>query len=154
MVSVYFGLDRSAVRSIDVFFNNVYYPEWFEDPLVKEMIEDVDNSIVLSPYCIQSPILGQIPPERLSGGVKACICLLKMEDCPVIDLLVCGANCEPWLSRVFEKRDVRVSMSSYDLIFKNLPIKGICENDNESINDWKDWGNKMIDYAGEPENER
>lgn len=32
------------------------------------MIKDIDDSEVLSGECINSPVLGQIPPERLSGG--------------------------------------------------------------------------------------
>lgn len=154
MVSVYFGNDKTAVLNIDRFFDNVYYPEWFEDPLVKEMVEDIDQSKVLSGNCIQSPFLGQIAPERLSGGVKACICMWMMEECPIIDLIVCGENCQPWLSKIFCERNIRCSMSGYDLVFKGLPIIGICENDNTKINDWHDWTKKMCAYAGEPENER
>lgn len=32
------------------------------------MILDVGKSIVKPPSCIESPVLGQIPPEYLSGG--------------------------------------------------------------------------------------
>ena len=155
MVSVYFGNDTTAILNIDDNFNLMYEEEWFDDPFVKEMVKDIDDSIVVSRHCIESPILGQIAPERLSGGVKACICMWCMgEECPIIDLIVCGENCQPWLSKIFEKRNVSVSMSGYDLLFEDLPIKGICENDNEPINNWEDWSNKMVDYVGEPENER
>jgi hypothetical protein len=154
MVSVYFGNDTTAILNIDVYFNNVFEYEWLNNQLVREMIEDIDKSVVLSDHCIQSPILGQIPPERISGGVKACICMLMMDDCPIIDLIVCGENCEKWLSKIFETKDIRVSMSGYDLTFRVYPIHGICENDNTEINDAEDWVDKMCDYAGEPENER
>ena len=153
MISVYFGNDTTAVLNIDAYFNHVYKAEWFDDNFVKEMVKDVDNSTVLSRYCIQSPILGQIPPERLSGGVKALICLWKMDKC-LIDLIVCGENCERWLSEISQRKDIRVSMSSYDLTFKGYPIQGICENDNSTINNSTDWVVKMCDMAGEPENER
>ena len=86
MVSVFFGLDMDALIDVDVYFNNVFEYEWLDDPFVKEMIRDVDNSIVLSNQCIQSPVLGQIPPERLSGGVKTCIMLYKMDDLSLIHI--------------------------------------------------------------------
>ena len=125
-----------------------------DDEFVKEMIKDVDKSIVLSNQCIQSPVLGQIPPERLSGGVKTCIMLYKLDDF-VPDLIVCGENCQKWLSKVFEKKDlVKVTMSGYDLTFRGYPIHGICENDGSEINDAEDWTDKMCDMAGEEENER
>ena len=39
----------------------------------KEMIYDVDKSVVLDSGVIDSPVLGKIPPTGLSGGVKTLI---------------------------------------------------------------------------------
>lgn len=154
MVSVYFGYDKSAILCVDTFFGNVYEYEWFDDPIVREMIRDIDHSTVLSSQCIQSPILGQIPPEMLSGGVKTCIMLYKMDNF-LPDLTACGENCEKWLSYIFYTKElVRVTMSGHDLTFRGLPIHGICENDGSEIKDYHDWINKMFDMAGEEENER
>lgn len=55
------------------------------------MVLDVDKSEVLSPYCIQSPVLGQIPPTGLSGRVKALIMALKTDW--EIWATACGNNC-------------------------------------------------------------
>lgn len=60
-----------------VYFNNTYEPEWFDSELAKEMIRDIDDSEVLSGECINSPVLGQIPLERLSGGVKTLLLMLN-----------------------------------------------------------------------------
>lgn len=154
MVSVYFGMDKNAILDIDDYFKNVYEPEWFDDPFVKEMVQDVDNSTVFSRYCIQSPVLGQIPPDMISGGVKACILLLKGDNEDLIDLIACGPNCEKWLSKIFSMKDVRVSMSGYDLSFKGFNVKGICENDGSEIKNSMDWVDKMCIMAGDPKNER
>lgn len=153
MVSVFFGLDRTAVLNVDIYFNNVFEYEWLDDPFVREMIQDIDNSTVLSNQCIQSPVLGQIPPERLSGGVKTCIMLYKLDNF-IPDLVVCGENCEAWLSKIFAIKDCRVTMSGYDLTFRGLEIQGICENDGSTINNYNDWIDKMCDMVGELENER
>lgn len=40
------------------------------DPLAKEMIKDIDKSVVLDSAVIDSPVLGKIAPTALSGGVK------------------------------------------------------------------------------------
>ena len=45
--------------------------------LQKQIVREVDDSEVLSSECIQSPVLGQIPPERLSGGVKTLLLILN-----------------------------------------------------------------------------
>ena len=37
-----------------IFFDNQDLYEWLEDRFVRELIEDVDNSVVASPECIKS----------------------------------------------------------------------------------------------------
>ena len=148
MLSVYFGYDQDSIRDIDLYFDNVYDDRWLEDEFVKQMIKDVDGSEVVSPACIESPVLGQIPPEKLSGGVKALVVLYEMEDA-YIDLIVCGPNCEKWLSQISEKKDNHVSMSGFDLKFENVPISGKCLNDGATINGSREWLLKMDEFAGE-----
>ncbi len=69
--------NRNYVFSPDTYFKYNYEEEWFEDELVKEMVLDVDSSSVISAHAIDSPVLGVIAPERLSGGVKALIIMYK-----------------------------------------------------------------------------
>jgi hypothetical protein len=148
MMEVYFGFDKECIRDIDLYFDNVYDDVWFDDELVKEMVEDVDKSKVVSRQCIESPILGQIPPERLSGGVKALICMYKEPE-SYIDLIVCGPNCEKWISKISELSDFRAGMSGYDLTFDNIEINAYCLNDDSQILNSKDWILKMCKYVGE-----
>lgn len=148
MLKVYFGQSEESILNIDVYFNNVYQPEWFDDEIVKSIIKDIDQSDVQSAYCIKSPILGQITAEQISGGAKALICLYKCDDIS-IDLIVCGSNCEPWIVKIAKLRDIEVSMSGYDLTFENEQISGICLNDGTSIYSYKDWIEKMCHYVGE-----
>lgn len=67
MLKIHYGLRKGTVTNIDSFFRNSFDAEWFNDDLVKQMVLDVDKSEVISPYCINSPVLGQIAPERLSS---------------------------------------------------------------------------------------
>lgn len=156
MVSVFFGYDHRANTNINDIFYNCYKPEWFDDELVKEMVLGIDKTKVISQYCMLSPVLGQIPPLMLSGGVKTCILLYKLyEENPktmfIPDLIVCGENCEPWLAEVFKrsKVPVRVTFSSSYFSFMGYEFTGICENDGSEITCGDDWCNKMFDLIGD-----
>lgn len=89
------------------YFDNVYEDEWIEDPFVKEMIQDVDSSTVISAHIIESPILGPITPKELSGGVKVLILMLK-DDSFVYNLTNCGNNCAKWVLKIAEQNDLTV----------------------------------------------
>lgn len=145
MIKVQFGFDKDCIRDIDLYFDNVYDDKWLDDDLVKNMISDVDSSQVASRQCIISPVLGQIPPERLSGGVKALICLYKLPEV-YIDLIVCGSNCEKWIAEISSLKDIHVGMSGYDLTFDGLDIKGICLNDHSTIANAEEWTIKMCTF--------
>lgn len=149
MLSVFFGWDKTIILDVDTYFNHVYEEEWFNDPFVREMIQDIDNSTVLSSHCIQSPAFGQIPPTMLSGGVKSCIMLYKMPNF-YTDLMVFGENCEPWLCKIFKSRDIiKLSCTTVDLGFVGLDIEGICENDGSMFHNSDEWIDKMLDFVEE-----
>ena len=73
MLTIFFGYDEDAILSVDTYFNNTYEDEWFLHPFVRKIVSVVDGSEVRDRQLIVSPVLGQIPPERLSGGAKALI---------------------------------------------------------------------------------
>lgn len=77
MLTIIYGDESNCVYNTNVYFKNTYEPEWFETELAKQIVREVDDSEVLSSECIQSPVLGQIPPERLSGGVKTLLLILN-----------------------------------------------------------------------------
>lgn len=56
------------------YFKNTFRPEWLSSDLAKEMIFDVDKSVVESPYCIMSPIFGQLH-QRDFPEVSTLFCL-------------------------------------------------------------------------------
>ncbi len=146
MLNVRFGFDKNCIRDIDLYFDNVYEDEWLEDSFVQEMIQEVDRSEVIGNQLIVSPVLGQIPPERISGGVKALICLLKSD--AYIDLIVCGPNCEKYILQIADKKDITVGMSGYDLTFLPYDIQANCLNDNSVISNCKEWIQKMNKFVG------
>ena len=70
MLNIYFGDMPEAVYNTSVYFNYTYEDEWLTSDFAKEVIKKIDKSNVLGPHAIESPILGVIPPENLSGGPK------------------------------------------------------------------------------------
>lgn len=79
MLKVLLGISDKTILNVDRAFKVVFKPEWLDDPMVKDMILDVDKSKVLSGYAIESPVLGVISPFMLSGGVKALMMMLKTD---------------------------------------------------------------------------
>lgn len=109
MLTIIYGDAPQSVYNTNVFFKNTYEPEWFETDIAKKMIKDVDDSDVLSEECINSPVLGQIPPERLSGGVKTLLLILNEPD-RVFNASTCGDNCAKWLLEIGKQKDVTVNL--------------------------------------------
>ena len=152
MLSIYFGYDEDAILSVDTYFNNTYEDAWLDDVFVREIIRVVDGSEVQDRQCILSPVLGQIPPERLSGGVKALI-LLYEEDDFYTDLIVCGGNCEKFILDIAEKKDITCSLSGYDISFDALgdadhqtPVR--CVNDGTLLMNHGEFIMKMLSFVG------
>ena len=106
MLHIFYGeLDSdNYIFNPDSFFNNTYEDEWITDPFVSEMIKDVDGSTVISPRLIDSPFLGPIPTERLSGGIKTLI-LMNFDDEHIFNASACGNNCAPWILRIGNKKN-------------------------------------------------
>lgn len=107
MLKIWYNTGIEYLNDAPAYFDNVYEDEWLEDDLVKEMIRDVDNSEVLTPHIIESPVLGAITPRELSGGVKVLILMLK-DDSFIYNMSNCGNNCAKWVLKIAEKKDLTV----------------------------------------------
>lgn len=109
MLNIYYGDMPEAVYNTAVYFKNVYEEEWITAPLSREMIMDIDKSIVLGSAVIDSPILGKISPLGLSGGVKTLILIANVPD-KVFNASTCGDNCAKWILRLAKERDVTINL--------------------------------------------
>ena len=107
MLNIIYGDVKNSIYNTNVYFKNSYEPEWLDAELAKKMIKDIDDSEVLSGECINSPVLGQIPPERLSGGVKTLLLILNEPD-RIFNASTCGDNCAKWILRIAKesKKDI------------------------------------------------
>ena len=99
------------ILDVDSYFDINFEPHWIDNELAKKMILDVDKSEVLSPYCMQSPIFGQIPPEKLSRGVKALLLRLQDDDDIIVWATACGDNCAKWILEISKQKDLYIGLS-------------------------------------------
>ena len=109
MLSVFYGDMEDVIYNPVRFFKNSYGDDWITDDLSRRMIKDVDESDVIGPRVIDSPVLGGISPRELSGGVKTLICIYKCPDM-VFNASVCGDNCSKWLLVIGEMMDVTINL--------------------------------------------
>ena len=98
-----------AIFNTAVFFKNSYDDAWIVDDFSRKMIKDVDKSEVMGTGVIDSPVLGKIAPERLSGGVKTLMLVKFMPDM-VFNASTCGNNCAKWLLKIAENEDRTVNL--------------------------------------------
>ena len=109
MLTIVYGDEPKCIYNTNVYFKNTYESEWMESSLAKEMIKDIDKSEVVSSECIVSPVLGQIPPERLSGGVKTLLLILNEPD-KIFNASTCGDNCAKWILEIGKRIDVTINL--------------------------------------------
>ena len=109
MLTIIYGNVENSIYNTSVYFKNTYEPEWIESELAKRIIKDVDDSDVLSGECIKSPVLGQIPPERLSGGVKTLLLMLNEPD-KIFNASTCGDNCAKWILEIGKQKDLTINL--------------------------------------------
>lgn len=134
MLKLTFKKDNLTVFNSDIYFDLNFEEDWLTDPFVIDMIKDIDNSIVRSPFCIENSVLGQIPPSMLSGGVKTLILMLK--ESGVFWGTACGDNCAKWILKIAEKKDLIVCLShimEFKCDFKaiNLDTGNLIESEND-----------------------
>ena len=109
MLTIIFGDVSEAIYNTSVYFKNTYEPEWITADLAKKIILDVDKSEVLGSECINSPVLGQIPPERLSGGTKTLLLILNEPE-RIFNASTCGDNCAKWILEIAKQQDVTINL--------------------------------------------
>lgn len=110
MLNIYLGKMEEAIYYPPAYFDNRYEEEWITDPLTKEMIKDVDQSVVVGPRLIDSPVLGAISVKELSGGVKTLILLAFDESNQIFNASACGDNCAKWILKISQKKDLTINL--------------------------------------------
>lgn len=137
MLSIIYGDVKNSIYNTNVYFKNTYEPEWFESDLAKKIVKDIDNSDVLSGECINSPVLGQIPPERLSGGVKTLLLMLNEPD-KIFNATTCGDNCAKWILEIGKQKDLTINLRHMMGFGKDTEFEIRIQNGGEVVHSMKE----------------
>ncbi len=131
MLKIIFG-ETEGVFYGPTWFKYNYEKEWFEDPLVQEMMKDVDKSRYRDGDLIESEVLGPIAPSNLSGGLMTLISIYKNPEL-VFDATSCGGNCAKWLLEIGKREDVTINLN-YLMRLKELePFEIFVVNEEKLI---------------------
>lgn len=112
MLKIYYGEMEEAIFDTSNYFDMVYEDEWITSDFAKKIIKDIDKSEVLGENCIQSPVLGQIPPTSIAGGTKTLL-LIYNEAENVFNASTCGDNCAKWILKIAEERDTTINLRHF-----------------------------------------
>ena len=137
MLTVIYGDEPRSIYNTNVYFKNTYESDWLESELAKKMIQDVDDSEVLSGECIKSPVLGQIPPERLSGGVKTLLLMLNESD-RIFNASTCGDNCAKWILEIAKQKDLTINLRHMMNFGKDTDFEIKIKNGGEVVHSMKE----------------
>ena len=94
------------------------------------MIKDIDKSEVVGPRVIDSPYLGSMAVEKLSGGVKTLI-LMNNDNEHIFNASACGDNCAKWILEIAKSKDLKIRLG-YLMDFGDEPFE-ICVNNTGRI---------------------
>jgi len=131
MLSIYLGDMPEAIYHPPIYFDNTYEDEWITNELSVEMIADVDKSKVIGAHLIESPVLGPIPPQMLSGGVKT-LMVLAFDESGKIFNAVGGDNCAKWILKIAEKKDLTINLR-HIMNFGEEPFEAKILNTGETV---------------------
>lgn len=145
MLKILFGeiTNENYIFNPDVFFNNQYEDDWLNDETSRQMVKDIDKSEIVGPHLIESPYLGPISPERLSGGVKTLI-LMEHDKSHIFNASACGDNCAPWILKLAEDRDVLIRLG-YIMDFGNDDFSIKVENTGKTVHSMNELNKEIVE---------
>lgn len=131
MLRVWFGERKNAIYNTSVYFKNKYIEEWIVEDFAREVIRDVDHSEVVDANSIISPVLGNISPLQLSGGVKALL-LMKHYPGKIFNASNCGDNCAKWILALGQEQNFTINLF-HIMNFGNGPFEIRILNDRRLV---------------------
>ncbi len=151
MLNIYPQLkdETYLLRSCDDAFNLIYEKEWLDDPKVIKIINEIDKTKVITNSILESDFLGTFSPEKLSGGCKGLIMMLKSVDYFIYSSAIFGDNCLKYIFDISYDKDIDLYLCSY-LFTKdkdNLRIKAKDFGTGKFINSYEDYLSDVLDVA-------
>lgn len=126
------GTKTEAFGHPDFRFEFYVKPEWFDDPIVKQMVKDIDGATVHSAYAIEHPVFKAINYNMLSSTCRNLILAYKMNDI-AIDATYCGDKAGEWLIKLGAMKKKLTIVLGYVLLFPH-DFTAVIVNDGRYIN--------------------
>ena len=146
MLKIFIGKLDGALSSGNKYFNHVVDESCLLTDFGKKVVKEIDKSEVYGRNLNISPILGGIPPERLSGGTKTLLTLYS-EDNVIFKLSAMGDNCLPFLADIAEIKDITLCTREFRPIFENSKLKEVLIlNDNSIVRSDKEFLFKSLEF--------
>ena len=83
---------------------------------------------------MESPVLGVISPEKLSGGTKTLL-LMANDSEKVFNASTCGDNCAPFILKLAKKKDLTINLRHLmDFGKKKFPVDAKVLNTGDVVN--------------------
>ena len=81
--------------------------------------------------------LGQIPPERLSGGTKTLLLILNESE-KIFNASTCGDNCAKWILEIGKRKDITINLRHLMGFGKNTEFEIRIKNGGEIVHSMKE----------------
>ena len=136
MLNIYFGNMEEAIYDPSMYFRNQYEEKWITDEISKRIIKEIDNLKVIDKKVIESPVLGSITPNDLSGSAKTLI-LIAHDKKNIFNATTCGDDCASLLFELAKNRKVTINLR-YIMDFGKGKFKIRVKNSGKIANNMKE----------------
>lgn len=151
MLKIFTKLDNrdNLLRSCDAVFDVLYENEWLEDERVVNIINTVDKSEVVTNSILKSEFLGIFPPEKLSGGCKGLILMLKSDEPFVYSSAIFGDNCLKYIFQISQIKDIEMYLCSYLFMenYENMQVNIQDVNTGECFSNYDEYFKGVLKIA-------
>ena len=146
MLRIYFGEMQEAIYHPPTYFDNRYEEDWIVQTLAKQMILDVDQSVVISERLIDSPVLGPISVKELSGGVKTLLLMAYDNSGKVFNASACGDNCAKWILKIAAQKDLTINLR-HIMNFGTENFAAMIMNSDAIVRNMKEFTDIAVEYV-------
>lgn len=136
MLRIHFGDLPNQIPSPKAELLQQNLAEWYDDPIVQQMIRDIDDTICYGIRNMSNSVLGSVNNTTLSGGVSSLILAYKLDNC-IIRVDACGDNCAEWLLKLGQMKDITITLG-HIMRFPE-PFSIYCINLNKTLTSFKEY---------------
>lgn len=149
MLNIWYSQDtmpscfNNYIETPDLWFDSQSGEQYLAGDIERQMLKDIDNSIVLSNHAVENPIFGVIPPTDISGSIKTLI-LIKNDFEHIFNGSYMGELCAPWLQKLGESMDLTFRLGYLMRFSEPFCIRVV--NSGAVVSTWKDLVSEAIPF--------